>query len=144
MSELGIGSPFICVFISMYVDNGSPKVPILAEIGVRVQRPTSKILNLPQGDKTSYGKISTYGELVTKSQYMNCMQGNVKCYWWQSQQQNKIIVTTCTIVHPCSALGFASQSALTMIATYAHNKYFCATPHKLQLAGWDKYDKERR
>ena len=38
---------FICVSISAYFDNGTTKVPISSEIGVRVHRPTSKICNYP-------------------------------------------------------------------------------------------------
>ena len=34
-----------------------------------------------QEDTTPDGKISTAGELVVKSQYMNCIQDNTKWYW---------------------------------------------------------------
>ena len=47
--ELGIGTPFIWVLISMYVDKGTAKVPTSSKIGVRVQLSTSEIWNLPYG-----------------------------------------------------------------------------------------------
>ena len=47
LSELVLFNPFIWVSISMYVNNGTAKVPISAKIGVRVQQPTSKIWNSP-------------------------------------------------------------------------------------------------
>ena len=47
LSELVIGTPFIQVSISTYINNGTEKVPTSAEIGVRVQRSTSKIWNSP-------------------------------------------------------------------------------------------------
>ena len=37
-SDLVIGTPFIWVSISTYVDNGTAKVRILAELGVRFQQ----------------------------------------------------------------------------------------------------------
>ena len=46
MSDLGIGTHFIWVFISMYADKGIVKVSIPTKIGVCVQGPTSEICNL--------------------------------------------------------------------------------------------------
>ena len=46
-SDVVMGTPFIWVSISKYVDNGTAKVPISAKIGVRVQGSTSEIWNLP-------------------------------------------------------------------------------------------------
>ena len=48
-----------------------------------------------------YGEISTDGKLVVKYQYMNCMQDNKIWYLEKSPQQNKMIVPTRTILHPC-------------------------------------------
>ena len=47
------------------------------------------------------GKISSDGEIVLKSQYMNCIQGTTKLYLGKLPQQNNITISTCTIVHPC-------------------------------------------
>ena len=46
-------------------------------------------------------KIISDGKIVVKVQYMNCMQDNTKWYWEQSPQQKNIIVSTCTVPHPC-------------------------------------------
>ena len=46
-SEILLSTPFIWVSSSMYANNGAVKVPILAEIGVRVQGSTSEIWNYP-------------------------------------------------------------------------------------------------
>ena len=54
-----------------------------------------------QEDTTCDGKISTYGELIAKSQSMYCIKDNTKCYWGKSQQQKNIIVPTRTIVYTC-------------------------------------------
>ena len=45
LSGMVIRNPFIWVSISTYVNNGIIKVPISAEIGVRIQQSTSKIWN---------------------------------------------------------------------------------------------------
>ena len=47
MPKLGIGTRFICFFISTYRDKGIAKVPISSEIGVCVQGSTSKVWNSP-------------------------------------------------------------------------------------------------
>ena len=47
------------------------------------------------------GKICANGEVFVKAQYRNCMQYNTKWYWGKISQQNNIIVSTRTIVHPC-------------------------------------------
>ena len=45
--ELVLRTNFIWVYIIIYVDNGTAKVPFSDEIGVRLQGPTSKIWNYP-------------------------------------------------------------------------------------------------
>ena len=47
MSHLWLGTPFIWISISMYIDTGTAKVPMFFKIGVRVQGLTSEIWNLP-------------------------------------------------------------------------------------------------
>ena len=54
-----------------------------------------------QEETTRDGKISTTGELVVKPQCMKFIQDNTKHYWGKLPQKNNIIVSTCTIVHPC-------------------------------------------
>ena len=54
-----------------------------------------------QEETTCDGQISTAGELVVKSKYMNYMQDNKKLYWEKLPQQNNTIVPTRKIVHPC-------------------------------------------
>ena len=54
-----------------------------------------------QDDTTCDGKISSFGELVVKLQYLICMQENTNCYWGQKQQKRVIIFLTCTTLHPC-------------------------------------------
>ena len=45
LSEIVLPTHFIWVYIITYVNNGTSKVSILAEIGVRIQEATSKIWN---------------------------------------------------------------------------------------------------
>ena len=47
------------------------------------------------------GQIISAGELVVKSQYICSVQENTNWYWKQQSLQHNIIVTTCTILHPC-------------------------------------------
>ena len=46
-------------------------------------------------------QISTDGELVVKSQYINCMQDNMKYYWEKSPQQQKYY---CYNTHKCASM----------------------------------------
>ena len=66
LSELVLCTLFIWVYISTYVDKGTVKVPILAEIGVCAQGPTSKIWNQAQtnGDQSFIG--TTIGIIIIK------------------------------------------------------------------------------
>ena len=47
------------------------------------------------------GQIISAGELVVKSQYICSVQENTNWCWKQQSLQHNIIVTTCTILHPC-------------------------------------------
>ena len=58
-------TPFVLVSSSTYVDNGIVKVPILAEIRVRVQRSTSEIWNSP---------AMSVGEVITDKYILNHIQ----------------------------------------------------------------------
>ena len=52
------------------------------------------------------------GELFVKAKYINCIQEKTKWYWYKKQQQQLIIVPTCTIVHPRLSI---------MIVKYVHD-----------------------
>ena len=57
-------------------------------------------------------KNSMTGELFVKAKYINCIQEKTKWYWYKKQQQQLIIVPTCTIVHPRLSI---------MIVKYVHD-----------------------
>ena len=54
-----------------------------------------------QNNTTIDGKVISAGELVVKAQYLCSMQENTNWYWKQQPLQHNIMVTTCTILHPC-------------------------------------------
>ena len=72
----------------------------LTTVGYYVIRFMSKYYTIKEAIMCNR-KISSAGELVFKDQYISCMEDNTKWYWRISQQQNNIIVPTCTIFHPC-------------------------------------------
>ena len=50
---------------------------------------------------THDGQIISAGKLVLKTRYLSCMQENTNWYWRQKDQQQVIIFSTQTILHPC-------------------------------------------
>ena len=58
MSELVCGAHLIRVFKSMYVNNGTAKMPIPAKFGPRVQIMTSKIWNVADTVADSHSRLA--------------------------------------------------------------------------------------
>ena len=54
-----------------------------------------------QEDITRNRKIIPDGELVSKVQYLSCMQVKTNWCWEQKKQHQVIVVLKQTIVHPC-------------------------------------------
>ena len=54
-------TPFIWLYISRYVYNGTTKVPISSEIGVRVQGSISRTCNYPGGSGKGFPLVESLG-----------------------------------------------------------------------------------